>query len=649
MTSKRFCFQTVMGLFICAMFLLSGCSGGTEVGNPSVGMDFTSDAELHDYFVEQYASGVSSSSNILYASAEDGVGTDGADQPEKGSFSTTNIQEAGVDEGDVVKTDGDFLYIASKNHVKIVAARPGIETNANDAAGSRQISVDGDIDELYLYGHLLVIIYTPENNAGTPWNGADSVDPSVKADFVGIPYWIPVNARVGILFVDVSNPDAPETIKKITADGRLSGSRRIEGRLHVILQYLPVLPPIHIWYDGTEKNRENVISENRLLLADMPVDAFLPKVTVTGAADAVLKSGRLVPTPDFLRPDPASGGGIVTVLTQDLDDPSSDFSSIGFIADVGTVYASTRSLYLVDTDYPWTIDWLDTSGTADFVTHIHMIDLTGEKARLVASGTVPGEVINQFSLGEYQGVLRVATSTGTNWNTDKENHVFCLKPDGTKLAVIGRLDGIAPGEDLYAARFMGTRGFLVTFVKVDPLFTLDLSDPKNPKVAGELTVPGYSTYLHPMSDDLLLAMGKDARVEDGITWYQGLQLSIFDISDFSAPELLFSEHIGARGTGSEALYDHKAFTWFSEKGLLAIPVNLYEHLTLPDQPWEWGTHTFDGLYVYSASGDNGFTFKGRLALTQAQWPYWSRGIFIGDTVFAVDPDEVKSAPVEEIP
>jgi len=257
-------------------------------------------------------------------------------------------------------------------------------------------------------------------------------------------------------------------------------------------------------------------------------------------------------------------------------------------------------------------------------------------------------------------VLRIATTTGWSGGSQPtaKNHVFCIGEQDSKLVVIGSLEDLAPGEEIYAARFIGPRGYLVTFVTIDPLFTLDLSDPTDPKVAGELKVPGYSEYIHPWGDDHLLTIGKDALEVDGNAWYQGLQLTIFDISDFSDPKLLHrtegENKIGDRGTSSEALYNHKAFIFWEEQGLLAIPVDLYEHASPPTEPWEWGLLTFKGLYVYRVTLNHGFEFLGRIKTLAQMDQYWlsyfdyTRGVFIDDRVYAVTPATVSSAEVIDI-
>jgi hypothetical protein len=222
------------------------------------------------------------------------------------------------------------------------------------------------------------------------------------------------------------------------------------------------------------------------------------------------------------------------------------------------------------------------------------------------------------------------------------------------LETIGRLEGLAPGEMIYSARFIGTRGFLVTFVRIDPLLTLDLSDPTAPQVVGELKVPGYSDYIHPLGENHLLTIGKDTTLEGDIAWYQGVQLSIFDITDFANPILLHQEFLGDRGTQSEALHNHKAFTYWAERELLAIPLELHEHQEPPQHPSDWAPWTFTGLQVLRVGIEQGFAALGRISTADTASSScfscgWTRGLFIEDDVFAVTADAVRAANVNDIP
>jgi hypothetical protein len=637
----------IFGLLILAAFL-AGC-GGTEAGNPDSSGAFVDDSALESYIKEEYASAVvpapgTSSYPNFAADVGERTGTDGDEAPR--DFSQTNVQESGVDESDKVKTDGHYLYVAPDRAVQIVHLGDG---GTMEAVAS--VAVGGAIDSLYLYGAHLVVLYSPAGDQPTEWCGR------IEPLFVGgvgaaMPCWIPTRAETGVLIVDVADPDQPAVVRDIVFDGNLVTSRRIGARLHLVTQFVPDLPPLEPFYNEAVESKEAVVARNRDALAEVDLDALIPSFTSRNSAGEVIDSGRLITTENFLRPSDAEGGSETTVMTIDLDAPEAEPASVAALLDVRHVYASTTALYLAAEHYHWGADTVDFYSTTS--TTLHKYDLTGDQPVFAGSDTVSGTLLNRYSLGEYQGVLRVATTTGATWDGSARTHVFCLQEGSDGLETIGRLDDLAPGERLYAARFLGPRGFLVTFVKIDPLFTLDLSDPTQPRVAGELKVPGYSDYIHPVGNDYLLTIGKDAVPEGDFAWYQGLQLSLFDVRDFAHPQLLHVEKIGDRGSESEALYDPKAFTYWPDHDLLALPVDLYQHTAPPQHPSQYGTYAFSGLYVYRVTADTGFTLLGRITTTGEVLPPtpayggWTRGLFVGPTVYAVTPDAIRSAAIDDI-
>lgn len=638
----------IKGICIVAALILAGCAGGTEVGNPEAASGFASDQAVEQYIKSQYAT------NILPANTYDTVeqrdAVDDAYAPssdaagnETARYSETNLQEAGVDESDCVKTDGVFFYVASRREIRIIQAMP-----ADAMAVVSRIAVKGVMDSLYLYGNILVALYTPDGGSGETWSGTHLQG---VAD-IGCPYWLPVNRQSGILIADIRDPAHPRTLKTITIDGNMVSSRRLDGNLHIIHHFLPDLPPLKLWYDGTEKDRKAAIESNRIALAPLSLADLIPSCALQNTDGETIETKALLSAADFVSTDETTGGSIVTVTTIDLDTADFPLHSTGFIGDVHYVYASVNSLYLAATSWNYQ-PWREDASGAQIHTILHRLSLAGGAVRYEAGGQIKGQLLNQFSMGEYENVLRVATSTG--WGADTRNYVFCLARDADRLSTIGSLSGIAPGENLYAARFIGPRGFIVTFVTVDPLFTLDLSDPTRPVIAGELKVPGYSDYIHPMDENHLLTIGKDVIVSDGSPYYQGVRLSVFDISDFQSPRLLHSRTIGDRGTESEALYNHKAFTFFEPGHLMALPIQLYTHDGAPETPWEYGTHTFSGLYVYRVTAESGFEEMGRLPATAGREtmddtnPEWTRGVFIDRHVFSVTPHAVASAAWSDIP
>ncbi len=651
-------------LIICTASFSMGCElfskGGSDVGNPVPAVTgsmstFESETELLDYLKKEFA-GSAIPQEAYWGGPEFNAvpprDTDG-DAPAAGddseNYSDTNTQEQNVDESDMVKTDGTYLYVAGQDKVFIVdVGQPSAMSKASE------VIVDGNVDSLYLYNDILIILYRQNDWTGYTWD----IDIFPGTDMIGMPYWIPLESKTGILMVDVSTPTSPSTVKNTILDGQLISSRLTDGKLHIVQQYLPELPQLDLYHDGTEEGRQRAVNTNEALLADLDLDDLLPGFEQLNIEEDTTASGRLVEPPDFYHPQDPEGGSIVTLSTFNLTEAEYPMTSIGVVADAHTVYASTQSLYIAATHWSGAggpIEPLENnSGSTQYQTIIHKFDISGDETTSLGGARVPGQILNQFSLGEHDGVMRVATTSRTSWDADTQNNVYCLSESGTEegLVAIGSLTGIAPGESIYAARFQGDRGYLVTFVQIDPLFTLDLSDPENPRVAGELKVPGYSEYIHPLGENHLLAIGKDAVEEDSFAWYQGLQLSIFDISDFANPQLAFQAKIGDRGTESEALSNHKAFTFWAEENLLAFPVNLSEHLTTPGYPSQHGTPTFTGLYVYRIDTATGFDFLGRISTGQPDYYWynndWMRGVFINDTAFAVEQDTVRNASIDNM-
>ena len=621
----------------------------------------TAEEELETYLKDQYATSVLSNEAYGYeadvilepttivaegdvvevvemAAIDESVKLDAA----SGDFSQTNIQEAGVDEADRVKTDGTFMYIADQGKIDIVKVVP---PDAMSVIST--VDVNGRIGEIYLFNDILVVLFVPDDDAGETGPTPERIG-TIE---IGMPYWLPINSQAGVMLVDVSDPSDPNTIRTVVVDGLLVSSRLTSGKLHIVQQFLPDLPPLELNCDGTEEDCNAAINANRQSLSDLTLEDLIPSYETYDGNGNLLSSGRFIAPDDFYQPDDPQGGSIVSLMTLNLNDPDQAFQSVGIIADAHLVYASTESLYLGAT--LWNAEPLS-EGPYDqrLQTVIHKFDLAGDRVNHLGSGNVQGKVLNQFSLGEYQGILRIATTTGERWwgNNGLSNHVYCLQATDGSLEIIGKIEGLAPGENLYSARFIGARGFLVTFVRIDPLFTLDLSDPTDPKVVGELKVPGYSDYIHPLGENHLLTVGKDVKLQDGMAWYQGVQLSIFDISDFGDPALLHKEIIGARGTSSQALYNHKAFTFWAENDLLAIPIALYEYENEPDNSWHRGSHTFSGLYVYRTTAESGFEFLGRIDTEPSAmtYPDWTRSVFIDDSVYAIKRNAVRSADIDDI-
>jgi uncharacterized secreted protein with C-terminal beta-propeller domain len=282
--------------------------------------------------------------------------------------------------------------------------------------------------------------------------------------------------------------------------------------------------------------------------------------------------------------------------------------------------------------------------------HKFAIDGGPALAEYRGSGAVKGRVLNQFALDERDGDLRIATTHGYAGDPATHSTLTVLRESKGALAAIGQIDDIAPGEDIRSVRFDGDHGFMVTFKKTDPLFAFDLSVPEDPRVEGELKIPGFSTYMHLMDESHLLTIGYDADDQGDFAWFTGVLLQVFDVSDMAKPVLAHREVIGARGSSSDALTNHLAFNYFPARAALALPMTVCDGST---GAGDYGDDmTFSGLMVYRVTPEDGFSLTGQVTHPPGDdigcdnW--WTdarsqveRSVFMDDYVFSISHSRVK--------
>jgi hypothetical protein len=372
-----------------------------------------------------------------------------------------------------------------------------------------------------------------------------------------------------------------------------------------------------------------------VVLADASLSDLLPDIKVEGRSSVDLVRAEYCYFPPQ-REGQFADPTLITVTAIDLKDPEKQVSR-SIVGPTETVYVSTESLYLATVRHEF-CPWFESPGVEvapdDSVppetTELHKFALLASGPAYRGSGSVPGHLgweANKkfFRMSEYEGTLRIATSLGQTWNDTSTTRLSLLQetpdPNRSELTEIAYLTNIGEtGERLYAARFVGDRGYLVTFRMTDPLYVFDLSDPSLPKKMGELHIEGYSDYLHPISPDFLLGIGKDA-VPDASSsdfggrgaWYQGVKLSLFDVSDMTNPGEMDALVIGKRGTESDALFDHHALAYLppSEESTarLALPIKLHDTVPTngyyfdPDEPWSRYQWTHTGLYLFDIKTD----------------------------------------------
>jgi len=319
----------------------------------------------------------------------------------------------------------------------------------------------------------------------------------------------------------------------------------------------------------------------------------------------------------------------------------------------GAVFASDSGLYVAVRHERLGFDtpWYGFYGSYEELSDVHKFHIgrRPDETRYIGSGVVPGRVLNQFSMDELQGYLRIATTRGHAPDPRAESSVSILGENANgDLTRVGAIEHIAPSEDIRAVRFDGDRGYIVTFKKTDPLFVLDLAEPASPKILGELKIPGFSTYMHRLDPTHLLTIGFDADDRGRFAYFGGLMLQIFDVTRPAEPELLYKERIGTRGSSSAAATDHLAFNYFAENNTLAVPVTVCDG----GSGGSFGTRlSFSGLVLYRVTAEHGFQKLGGIdhgskgADCDAWWSNADsavkRSVFVDGLIFSIATDRVK--------
>ncbi len=350
-----------------------------------------------------------------------------------------------------------------------------------------------------------------------------------------------------------------------------------------------------------------------------------------------------------------------TVLSVDIMSDEAPKYEVFLVGATSAVYVSRENIYVTIPKMPVFNEESQQMET----TEIHRIRITDGEIKYETSGVVPGFVLNQFSMDEYDGHFRIATTTHT-WQNGEEpasrNNLYVL---GMDLNITGKIEDIAPGETIYSARFMGERGYLVTFKKVDPFFVIDLSDAANPEILGRLKITGYSSYLHPYDENRIIGIGKETvEAEEGdFAWYQGVKISFFDVSDVENPIEINKYEIGDRGTDSPILWDHKALLFDKERNLLAIPV-LEAKINEEQYPGgvpsnAYGDYVWQGLYVFDISED-GLELRGRITHIEDLDEYMKSGfyfssdymvqrsLYIEDVLYTISSRKIKMNNLEDL-
>ncbi|MDQ0063463.1 beta-propeller domain-containing protein [Paenibacillus harenae] len=583
-----------------------------------------------------------------------------------GDYSGTNVQVAGVDEADYAKTDGRFIYQISGSQVLVISianpAKPRLAAQLDYASEKGFIP-----QELYADGARLIVIGGQSAYGNYMYDGGqiDAAEPSATeassaaietkdtvtptlVDKKAIMPPIPTRNLVKTFVYEMNESGLPKQVRMIEQEGSYIDSRKVGSALYIV---------------SNKFNHYYTVLEDGKPIDSETVRSFEPVYGDSSISDKQLS----LPLSDIRYFPNSTDSSMLLIGSLDLEQPEQKLQLSAYLGAGQTVYASEKHLYVTTTKY------VPSNNSGSEQTQLYKFRLDQGHIVYVGGGSVPGSLLNQFSMDEHNGYFRIAVTKGNVWARGADgatNNMYVLDEN---LKVIGKLEGLAPGERIYSVRFMGNRAYMVTFRNVDPLFAIDLRNPVKPTVLGQLKIPGYSDYLHPYDENHLIGFGKETVIvssgdgtdpDSATAFYQGMKIAMFDVTNVNKPIEQFKEIIGDRGTDSELLRDHKALLFSKDKGLMAFPVQLHEIKNKENlKPGEfpaYGEFTYQGAYVYKVDLKQGFTLRGTIThlteedlLKSGQYGFdyrkaVKRILYAGDTLYTLSDSMVKANNLDSL-
>ncbi|MCG3087099.1 beta-propeller domain-containing protein [Sporosarcina cyprini] len=567
-------------------------------------------ADLKAYFdMAKNLQGRNQSEEVTYESAE--VASDSSsDKASSGSsgHSETNVQVQGIDEPDIVKTDGDYVYTIAEGTVRITDIRNG----QMKKAASIKMEEDFYPSQLFIQEDTLIVLGEKMIRYDKKLAAQDQI--------------MPMNGMTTISLYDMKKRTAPKLLREVSAEGYLSNARMTDDTLYIVTNLYPMLWALEEIDGATVRPRITDTADKDLGYMAYEDIAILP-----GATEASYT--------------------VVTAI--DLHSPEkSELSTKGYLGSSNQLYMSKDHLYLTATKYHFeqnnskAMIW--NPGTAN--TQFFKFTLDGVKVEFTGSAELKGTVLNQFSMDEDKGYFRVVMTEGNMWDekNPSKNHLFVLDKG---MKQVGSVENLAKGERIYSARFMGDKAYMVTFRETDPLFVIDVADPAKPKVLGELKIPGFSNYLHPLDENHLIGFGYETVSEknpsggEPFIRTKGMKVSLFDVTDFANPKEKDMVVIGGEGTYSPVQYDHKALFQHAGRNLYGFPVSVYGENGKQHQLDFKGA----GALIYEITPERGIVLKGDLVRKPdkgQQYEEWEtqvqRLLYSKDRLFTVSYNDLNS-------
>lgn len=513
-------------------------------------------------------------------------------------FSRTNVQVEGVDEADIVKTDGNFIYYLTNSALTI--------TDVNSVKLVSKVEFDNkefEPQEIFLRDNKIVIIGITNHE-------------TEEKNIANTELYYPTNETYTVAKIyNIEERTNPKLERTVEIEGYYLSSRMIGDNVYLISNK-------YIYAYLCKDYKQSQLDE----------EEFKPQYIDTATGEEIKSIGFdcIYYIPEFEDTNYLN----IAAFNITNNEPANITSYLG---GGSQVYSSATNLYITRTKYNY-------DDGSEINTEIYKFNLKDATCTFSKTGKVPGSVLNQFSMDEKDEYFRIATTDSTSWDSESNtNNLYVLNEN---LEIVGKVEGLAPGERIYSVRFMGNRAYMVTFVQTDPLFVIDLSDPTNPTVLGELKIPGYSTYLHPYDENHLIGFGENTKVvnygygDQVVT--DGMKIALFDVTDPNNPTEMYSVNIGEEGTYSELLNNHKALLFSKEKNIIAFPISI------TGEDYEV---TFQGAIVYGLSLENGFEEKGRITNIENDInKYYPRNsiqriIYINDTLYTLSRNLIKATDI----